>query len=152
MYLWIYDIRHFCMGIVYGCELPHCIQISWVITWMFYQEIISNLILSLYKILKSIGSDCPVALFLPICLMIWSILILLSNCEMGQNVSNQFQVLSEEICKCDWYLMPHNLQRILIIIILNVQPVLISGFANVVCSRDSFKRVNLHITTTKSYS
>ena len=61
---------------------------------------------------------------------------------MGQNVSNQFNKLGDEIYKCDWYLFPHKLQRMLVIIMINAQePVSIRGFGNVVCTRDSFKQV-----------
>ena len=87
-------------------------------------------------------SSNPADLFMPLCLIMWSFVAMFFNCEMGQNVSNQFNKLGDEIYKCDWYLFPHKLQRMLVIIMINAQePVSIRGFGNVVCTRDSFKQV-----------
>lgn len=78
---------------------------------------------------------------MPLCLIIWSFAIMFFNCEIGQDVSNQFNKLSDDIWKCDWYLLSHQLQRMLIVIIINAQdPVFIRGFGNVECTRDSFKQ------------
>lgn len=65
-------------------------------------------------------------------------------CETGQDVSDRSNKFGDEIYKCDWYLLPHKLQRMLIIILINAQePVYIRGFGNVECTRESFKQVKL---------
>lgn len=63
-------------------------------------------------------------------------------CELGETVTNQHELLNDELCQCDWYLFSVGMQKLLVIFIsLTQQPVLIRGFANIQCVRDTFKRV-----------
>lgn len=65
------------------------------------------------------------------------------TCEMGQNVSNQFNKFGDKVGTCDWYLLLRKLQQMFVIVMINAQePVSIRGFGNVECTRDSFKRVS----------
>lgn len=100
---------------------------------------------------QSLDSVDPIDFFMPLCMMTWSFIIMFCNCEVGQSMDNQFLKLSNDIYKCDWFCLPHKLQRMFIIIIMNAQPVLIYGFGNVVCSRESFKRVRLHSTENHKF-
>lgn len=91
---------------------------------------------------QNVGSPNAVDIFMPMCLIIWSSEILIFICEIGQNVSNQCNELSDDIWKCDWYSLPHEFQRMFIIMIMNAQaPISIRGLGNIVCARVSYKRV-----------
>lgn len=63
-------------------------------------------------------------------------------CEFGERVTHQFNLFNEKFCHCDWYLLPIEIQRMYLIVLVGVQdPVMIRGFANTLCSRDAFKKV-----------
>lgn len=75
-------------------------------------------------------------------LMFWSFVLIYLFCEMGQSVTNQFEMFEEELCRRDWYLFPLKLQRIHLIVLANAQqPTTLNGFANLVCIRESMKTV-----------
>lgn len=106
-----------------------------------------NFLLSFYGLIQSMESENPIELYMPLCLMMWSFVVIFFNCEIGQDVRNQCNELSDAIYrKCHWYILPRKLQRMLIIIIANAhQPVSIRSFGNIECTRDSFKQVNFLI-------
>lgn len=63
-------------------------------------------------------------------------------CEFGQSVSSEFNSFDHEIYQCDWYTFPMNLQQMLVILMLDTQQSMyIRGYGNIVCSRDTFKKV-----------
>lgn len=63
-------------------------------------------------------------------------------CELGEMVTNQYELLDDELCQLDWYLFPIEMQRSLVIFMsFTQQPAMIRGFANVRCGRDTFKKV-----------
>lgn len=50
--------------------------------------------------------------------------------------------LNEFIYNCDWDQFPSDIQRMLRIIMINAQrPVFFQGFGNILCTRDTFKKV-----------
>lgn len=74
--------------------------------------------------------------------MMWSFVLMYFTCELGQSVDNQFDTLSDEIYESDWYLLPQELQQMLVMVITSAQEsVPIRSFGNIKCTRDSFKRV-----------
>ena len=65
-------------------------------------------------------------------------------CELGEMVSKQFDLFNEKLDQCNWYAFPMKTQKILIIFITNAQqPTLFRGFGNILCTRDTFKKVSL---------
>lgn len=63
-------------------------------------------------------------------------------CNFRENITNQFNVINHAINGCDWYLFPHEVQRILPTIMVSTQrPLILRGFVNVVCTREAFKNV-----------
>lgn len=63
-------------------------------------------------------------------------------CEFGAMVTNQFKIFNERLCQCNWYFFPIDVQRIFLIYMLDAQdPIFISGYGNILCTRDSFKNV-----------
>lgn len=64
-------------------------------------------------------------------------------CEFGEGVRAQFEQVDELIYECDWYEFPLEIQRILpTVFLLGQQPVLLKGFANLICTREAFKKVD----------
>lgn len=63
-------------------------------------------------------------------------------CESSGRVVEKFERLSVYL-KCDWYSFPHNVQRILPIIIANSDEVVLKGFGGVSFTRDFLKKVML---------
>lgn len=82
-------------------------------------------------------------LFYAVINIIYSFGIVFIMCECGQQLSNAFEVLCDEIYENDWHLFPTNLQRTWHIVLVTAQqPVEIVSFGNIVCYRETFKRVN----------
>lgn len=72
------------------------------------------------------------------CLVFWSFAITFLFCECGEKVMNE-----AKLCQLNWYEWPHELQRMLVIVMMDAQePANIQGFANNVCSRELFKAVS----------
>lgn len=72
----------------------------------------------------------------------WSFRILYLYCESGQRVTNRFSEFHNELCRCDWHLFPIEVQRMLVIVMSNTQqPTTIQGYGNIMCTRNSFKKV-----------
>lgn len=75
-------------------------------------------------------------------LIFWSFAQFFVFCEIGENVILQFDNLSENIVYCEWYIFPHEIQRIFPIIVMTTRtPVAIGGFGNVQCTRNAFRIV-----------
>lgn len=65
-------------------------------------------------------------------------------CESGERVMQQFSNYNDELNQCQWYLLSNNMQLMLLIFMNEVQqPIHIRGYGNIVCTRDSFKEVNI---------
>lgn len=63
--------------------------------------------------------------------------------EVGEMVTNQFEQFNDALNQCQWFLFPKKVQQMLVIFIANTQqPPIIQGYANRLCARDTFKRVN----------
>lgn len=72
---------------------------------------------------------------------LWSIILTFAQCEIGDEVSKQFQTFGDELQRCDWYLFSIDAQQMLAIVLLNAQqPARIRGFTNTKFIRDSFKK------------
>lgn len=77
--------------------------------------------------------------------MFWSFALIYAFSEMGEMVTIQFNDFEMELGQCNWHLFPLKLQRIYLIILANAeQSITVHGFGNIVCVRESMKRVILH--------
>lgn len=77
-----------------------------------------------------------------LCMLLWSFGIVFSFCEVAQVCTDEFEHLNDELHQCSWYLYPIKLQRALVIVMSNAQmPMIIRGFANSSCTRESFRQV-----------
>lgn len=75
-------------------------------------------------------------------LIMVSVVVMFCVCEFGQRVNGHFETFDNEVGQCRWYLFPLELQQMLVIATMNTQqPVMIQGFGNIPCTRESFKMV-----------
>lgn len=82
--------------------------------------------------------------------MFWSFVMIYVFCEMGEMVTNQFEMFERALGQCNWYLFSMKLQRIHLIVVANAQqPTIVHGFGNIVCIRESMKQVILLHKTAK---
>lgn len=76
--------------------------------------------------------------------MFYSFAINFICCDYGEFLVHRFDMIVEELCKCDWYLFPLSMQRILIVVITNShQSTAIRGYGNVTCTRETLKMVHI---------
>lgn len=85
----------------------------------------------------------PIELITPVIAVCWTFFIIAILCELGERVTQQFNAFNEQVIQCEWHLFSLDLQRMLLIFMCDSQqPAFVRGFANIVCTRDSFKKVN----------
>lgn len=83
-------------------------------------------------------------LMLPLLLTVWSFMLISIVCESGERVTEQFSKYNDTLNQCNWYLLPVDIQQMLLIFIADVQqPIHIRGYGNIICTRDSFKQVTI---------
>lgn len=101
--------------------------------------------------LKSDDNSNPMEILPQLLSTIWSFVQLFFVCEIGERVSQEFEMFDETLYQSKWYLFPIELQRMLVIVVSNAQQsVFVQGFGNILCTRDSFKRVRLFFCREKS--
>lgn len=78
------------------------------------------------------------------CLLFWSILQIMLLCDFGERLTGRFDEIDMALCECDWYTFPIGIQKMLPMLLISTQnPVVLQGFFNVSCTRESFKKVRL---------
>lgn len=64
-------------------------------------------------------------------------------CKLGQRITDRFNGIFEIICNSEWYAFPKEIQRIMPTLMNSAEkPVILLGFGNLKCTRESFKKVN----------
>lgn len=72
----------------------------------------------------------------------WAVNFVVIDCEAGQRLSNKNNQINDAINRIDWYLLPIEVQRILIVAIMHgQQPLHIKFFGSISCNREQFERV-----------
>lgn len=78
-------------------------------------------------------------------MMLQSFGLIFFFCEFGSQISGQFEELADVIYQSAWYSYPVNVQRLLPTILVAAQdPFIVSGFGNVLCTREAFINVSSH--------
>lgn len=78
-------------------------------------------------------------------LIFWVFLFDIMVCEFGQWVAIRFEQFGEELEKCDWHLLPTELQRLHLIFLLNTQQeVNIQCYGGIPCTREISKKVMIN--------
>lgn len=74
----------------------------------------------------------------------WTFALSFLVCELGQWIANGFALFNDELCSCNWYLLPSETQRLYLMFLLDAQQAIqIHCYGGIVCSRDTFKKVVL---------
>lgn len=93
--------------------------------------------------LQSEGVATATELISPLVLASWSFASVFLYCEFGASVTTEFAKFDDELYQSKWYSLPVEIQKMMMIFIASTQkPVFIRGFCNIVCIRDSFKKVH----------
>lgn len=62
---------------------------------------------------------------------------------MGEMMSGEFDAFDAELGQLEWYLFPHEIQRLFIVSIANAQhPTNIQGYGQILCVRETVKKVS----------
>lgn len=70
--------------------------------------------------------------------------MVLCSCEMGQRLRIAYQKLNDKIDQFNWHLLPKEIQRLLLILIIHTQqPVEVLCFGSTACDRETFEKVCL---------
>lgn len=81
-----------------------------------------------------------------IMVMYWGCGIVFIACEFGERMTNDFERFDEELERCGWHLLPIELQRMYLIFLSNTQqPKTVHCYGGLVCSRETYKKVSIHI-------
>lgn len=81
---------------------------------------------------------------------IWVFLIVLLYCEFGQRVADQFVMFDEGFERCDWNVLPMNMQRIYLIFLSDTQQTkYITCYFNLICTRGTFQSVCMNMNTER---
>lgn len=72
----------------------------------------------------------------------WSFGMISFFCEIGERLTTEFEHFDRELSTCDWYLLPIDLQRTLLTVMMYSQkPASIQGYANTPCTRYALSKV-----------
>lgn len=123
-------------------------QNSWVNWSVWFREQEHHVTFSIFiffslagSLLKKDNLDLNIRLGLSV-LVFLSFSIIFAFCELGAQLTNQFNALDETLCQIKWYLLPVDVQRMILICMLDAQhEMFLRGYANIVCTRDAFKNV-----------
>lgn len=74
-------------------------------------------------------------------LTFWSFVQIYVFCDSSAYVTRHFREI-DIYNECEWYAFPASVRRSMPIIIVNAQEaVILKGFGNILCTRETFKRV-----------
>lgn len=75
-------------------------------------------------------------------MLFWTIIFIFILCEPGAKLTYQFDTLSGELIRYDWYLLTIEMQRMYMFFLLDTQhPMKMLCYGNITCERDTTKKV-----------
>ena len=81
-------------------------------------------------------------MIIPLVQIGWSSGLAFIPCELSERISIAYDHVYYAIEELDWYAFPIELQKMLPIIMINVQePVALQCYGSILCGRDVFKKV-----------
>lgn len=114
------------------------IKFKWLIVWC---RVCRPNVFVFHRI-KSADDSSPIELIFAVITMGASSISTLFCCEFGEIVGKQFKLFDEELCQCNWYAFPIDMQQLLVTFMTNTQRTAVfRGFANTECTRETFKNV-----------
>ena len=76
-------------------------------------------------------------------LAFWVFGLVFVACEFGERMTDQFESYGEELERCDWNLLPIEMQRMYLIFLTDTQQIkTIQCYFGIVCSRETYKKVH----------
>lgn len=74
--------------------------------------------------------------------LLWAFGMIAFFCEFSEQMITGFVKFNDEIYRCEWYVLPNQLQRMYLMFTLDTQqPKMIQGYGNISCTREAFKKV-----------
>ena len=143
------------------CEYLPVLYLSWatmgiacILTTMQFQlvEYISTFLYEHFKILTLFFISFPKSndnlnlfdILSTTILVILTIVFGFVVCESGERVTNQFDMIDDELGRCDWHKLPIKMQKMYLIFRSDTQQSKnITSYGNIVCTRETFKRVRI---------
>lgn len=72
----------------------------------------------------------------------WVFVVLFSICELGERMTYHFEKFDKELIRSDWYNLPVEMQRMLVVFLSDTQqPKNITCYGGVLATRETFKKV-----------
>lgn len=92
--------------------------------------------------LKSDHNSIPIELVKTLINIAWTCFATILFCEIGDIITNQFDLYEDELCQCNWYLFPMKMQKMCrIFMVIVQQPIKIRTYENKLCARVTAKEV-----------
>lgn len=74
----------------------------------------------------------------------WTLAFFFFICEPGERVTNQFEQFHVEFGRCEWTILPIEMQRMYLIFLSDTQqPTILQSYAGISRTRETFKKVHL---------
>lgn len=84
---------------------------------------------------------------------VFALALVFISCELGHRINEAFDAVNVYIEQLDWYAFPVEIQRMLPMIIANVQqPVPLDCFGSITCTRAVFKDVGIQHASKSAVS
>lgn len=84
----------------------------------------------------------PIDLTKSMFMVFWTFVVIISFCELGETVCNQFNSFHAKLIECNWYLYPTEMQRMFAILMSDAQQQTnIHGIGYILCARSTVKQV-----------
>lgn len=84
--------------------------------------------------------------------VVWSFGVIFIFCSCGEMMTSEFDMISNELNQCKWYLLPLKVQELFLIFVANSQQAqFIQGYANIICTRETFQIVSLICASYKKF-
>lgn len=107
---------------------------------LLFKLLFNSIIPSYYS--KSGNMSDPTEVMPPLTEMLWAFGVIALYCEFSERVITAFDEFSDELDRCNWYLLPNRLQQTYLTFLLDTQqPKMIQGYGNISCTRATFKMV-----------
>lgn len=105
-------------------------------------QTIKSLFNSILKIVKLDGNTNNIEAIKLIIGLLWSTASMFLVCELSERLTIRCESFEDDFCRWHWYLFPIEMQKLLSIAIANSQQTMtIKGYANIPCTRFTFKSV-----------
>lgn len=84
--------------------------------------------------------------------LFWMIIFIFLLCEPGVRMTMQFEVFSDKLSRCKWYLLSIEMRQMYLIFLSNTQnSIKMFSYANIICERETSKKVG-HCGVWYSYT